>query len=99
MATLVEAGGWLEGVHLLSNGLVEKNEFGADAVALLHQPSVLAYFTEFLRKSAPAEAGDEYVKAVLAEMEKLAEIAKKDVLSGDDVKAVAGHTQTILSRF
>ena len=94
-ATLVQAGGWLQGAHLLSTALAEKN-LGGDAAGLVHQPSVLAYFTDFLNKSG---AGDPAVDAVLAEMTLLQAIADKDALEASDMAAVATHTGNILAKF
>jgi hypothetical protein len=98
IATLVQAGGWLQGANLLATGLSSKNLTG-DSAALLHQPTVLQFFMDFLKNSDPARAGDPDVGAVIQEMEKMALIAAKADLSGDDVKAVAGHTSAILARF
>ena len=56
-ATLVQAGGWLQGAHLLSSALAESGQ-GGDAAALLHQPTVVAHFTQFLKT---AGAGDSAV--------------------------------------
>ena len=97
IATLVQAGGWVEGVSLLSGALGASAN--ADAMALLHQPSVLAHFLSFLKDSAPARAGDASVGAVVSEMEKMAAIAAKDVLSAEDVSALNGHTKAILATF
>ena len=94
-ATLVQAGGWLQGAHLLSKSLAAANQ-GGDAAALLHQPTVLAHFKEFLNASG---AGDPAVDAVLEEMAKLEEIAAKDELAAGDMSAVAEHTGNILAKF
>ena len=94
-ATLVQAGGWVQGAHLLSSSLAAAGK-GGDAAALLHQPTVLAYFKDFLNK---AGAGDPAVDAVLAEMDKLEALAGKPALTIDDLNAIATHTGTILSSF
>lgn len=94
-ATLVQAGGWLQGAHLLSKALSAAGT-GGDAAALLHQPSTLAHFTEFLNKSG---AGDPAIDAVLAEMTKLQAIADKDALDAADMGLVATHTGNILASF
>jgi len=94
-ATLVQAGGWLQGAHLLSKSLADAGQAG-DAAALLHQPTVLAHFTEFLNKSG---AGDPAVDAVLEEMTKLQAIADKDVLEGSDMATIATLTGNILAKF
>lgn len=97
IATLVQAGGWVEGVNLLSGALAEG--FNADAAALLNQPSVLEHFLSFLKDSAPAKAGDDSVTAVIIEMEKMGALAGKDALTAEDVKALNGHAQAILAKF
>jgi hypothetical protein len=97
IATLVRAGGWVEGVHLLSGALA--GNFNADAAALLNQPSVLMHFLSFLRDSTPAKTGDDSVTKVIAEMEKMAAIAGKDALSVEDVTALNDHTKAILATF
>jgi hypothetical protein len=97
IATLVQAGGWVEGVNLLSGALADG--FNADAAALLNQPSVLEYFLSFLKDSAPAKAGDDSVTTVIIEMEKMGALAGKDALTAEDVKALNGHAQAILAKF
>jgi len=98
LATLVEAGGWVQGVYLLSTALGEKGLSG-DAASLLHQPTVLDYFTKFIKESDAGRAGDPDVISVIAELEKMQVIAAKTILTTDDVKAIAAHTAAILSWF
>jgi hypothetical protein len=95
VATLVQAGGWLQGAHLLSQTLAEAG-VGGDAAALLHQPSVLAHFMDFLNRTG---AGDPAIDAVLAEMTLLAVIASKDSLGASDMGGIATHTGNILAKF
>jgi len=98
LATLVEAGGWVQGVYLLSTALGEGGLSG-DAAGLLHQPTVLAHFTKFIKESDAGRAGDPDVIAVIGELDKMQSIAKKETLTSDDVKAVAAHTAAILAWF
>jgi len=98
LATLVEAGGWVQGVYLLSTALGEGGMTG-DAAGLLHQPTVLDHFTKFIKESDAGRAGDPDVLSVVAELEKMQSIAKKETLTSDDVKAVAAHTAAILAWF
>lgn len=98
VSTLVQAGGWVQGVHLLSKGLADAGQAG-DGAALLHQPSVLTHFTEFIKGSAAAKAEDPDVLAVIAELEGMSGIASKPELTVDDLKAVSTHTGNILARF
>jgi len=97
IATLVQAGGWVQGVNLLSGALAEN--FNADAAALMNQPAVLEHFLSFLKDSAPAKAGEESVGAVISEMEKMQALAGKDGLTAEDVTALNGHTKAILAKF
>jgi hypothetical protein len=97
-ATLVQAGGWVQGAHLLSTAL-SGAAISGDAAALLHQPTVLAYFLGFLKESGPGRAGDPQVAAVITEMEAMQILAAKPELSADDVQAVATHTGNILAKF
>jgi len=94
-ATLVQAGGWLQGAHLLSTALAESNQAG-DAAALLHQPTVVVYFTDFLRK---AGEGDAAVAGVLGSMEELGTLAAKPDLAVEDMKRASELTGTILKAF
>ena len=98
IATLVQAGGWVQGVHLLSSSLAESGQTG-DAASLVHQPSVLAHFTSYIQNSSAAKAQDPDVLAVIAELELLNSIAQKPALEVADLKAVSTHTGNILARF
>lgn len=98
ISTLVQAGGWVQGVHLLSKGLADAGQAG-DGAALLHQPSVLSHFTEFIKNSSAAKAQDADVLAVITELEAMSGIAAKPELSVEDLKAVSTHTGNILARF
>ncbi len=98
VSTLVRAGGWVQGVHLLAKGLSAAGQAG-DGAALLHQPSVLAHFTEFIKNSSAAKAQDPDVLAVIAELEALSGVAAKETLAVDDLNIVAEHTGNILARF
>ncbi len=98
VSTLVQAGGWVQAVYVLASGL-EKAGVAGDAAALMRQPTVLHYFMDFIRTSAPAQGKDPEVLAVLAEMEKLDAVASKPELNVDDVKAIAAATRAIVAKF
>lgn len=98
VSTLVQAGLWVQAVHLLSTAL-DKSGTAGDAAALMRQPTVVRHFTEFLKGSAPAQSGDADVLAVLAEMQKLEVVAVKPELLAEDVKLIAAATGAILARF
>ncbi len=97
-ANLVQAGGWVQGANLLAKAVRDAG-LGGDAALLLHQPSLLNYFLDFLKNSDPGRAGDPDVTAVIEEMQKMQAIAAKADLSTDDVKAIAAHTDAILAKF
>lgn len=98
LATLVQAGGWVQTVNLLSTSLSTAGTAG-DAANLMKQPTVVAHFREFLANSAQAKAGDEAVLGVLAEMKKLQEVASKKQLDLADIKTVQAASSAILSHF
>ena len=98
ITTLVQAGGWVQGVHLLA-GVLAEGGGSQEAPALVHQPSVLAHFSEFIKGTSAAKAGDEDVIIVIAELDAMSVIAKKEVLATEDLKAVATHTGNIIARF
>lgn len=94
-ATLVQAGGWVQGAYLLSTALAQAKQAG-DAAALLHQPTVVAHFAAFLRK---AGSGDPAVQAVLGPMEELGKLSAKAELSVDDMTRASELTSAILKAF
>jgi hypothetical protein len=94
-ATLVEAGGWVQGAHLLSTALAQAKQAG-DAAALLHQPTVVEHFSAFLRQ---AGEGDAAVKSVLGPMDELGKLAAKTELTVDDMTRASELTAAILKAF
>lgn len=98
VSTLVQAGLWVQAVHLLSTSL-DKAGVAGDAAALMRQPTVVRFFMDFIKGTAPAQSGDADVLAVLAEMEKLEAVAVKPELAVEDVKVISAATGAILARF
>jgi len=98
IATLVKAGGWVQGANLIAKTLVEQQKTG-DAAALLRQPSLLMFFLDFIKGTPDAKAGDTAVSAVIGEMEQMMALAQKDVLTAEDVSQIASHTDAILAQF
>lgn len=94
-ATLVQAGGWLQGAHLLSSSLAGAADVG-EAPTLLRQPTVLAYFMTFLES---AGGSDPAVASVLVEMGKLKDLAGSETLGAEQMTQVAAVTGTILKAF
>jgi hypothetical protein len=94
-ATLVQAGGWVQGAYLLSTALAQAKQAG-DAAALLHQPTVVAHFSAFLRQ---AGEGDVAVQSVLAPMDDLGELAGKAELTVQDMTRASELTAAILKAF
>jgi hypothetical protein len=98
IATLVQAGGWVQGANLIAKTLSEKQEIG-DAAALLRQPSLLRFFLDFIKGTPDAKSGDASVVAVIGEMEQMLALTQKDVLTSEDVAQIALHTDNILAQF
>ena len=94
-ATLVQAGGWVQGAHLLSTALAQAKQAG-DAAALLHQPTVVEHFAAFLRQ---AGEGDAAVQSVLGPMDELGKLAAKTELTVDDMTRASELTAAILKAF
>lgn len=94
-ATLVQAGGWVQGAYLLSTALAEAKQAG-DAAALLHQPTVVEHFAAFLRQ---AGQGDPAVDSVLGPMDELGKLAAKADLTVDDMTRASELTASILKAF
>jgi len=94
-ATLVQAGGWVQGAHLLSTALSQAKQAG-DAAALLHQPTVVEHFSSFLRQAGGDDAA---VQSVLGPMGELGELAAKTELSVDDMTRASELTAAILKAF
>lgn len=97
MVPLVQAGSWLEGTHLLSEAIVASGEWG-DALNLLRQPDVVAYFLAQL-KAADAQ-GTELPMVTLTRgtLEQMHDIAAKDSLTEEDVTKVRDLTRDLLNQ-
>lgn len=98
IATLVKAGGWVQGANLIAKTLGEQQTTG-DAAALLRQPSLLMFFLDFIKDTPDAKSGDKAVLAVIDQMEQMMAVAQKDVLTAADVGMIAAHTDEILAQF
>ncbi len=97
-STLVQAGGWVQGAHLLAKAL-EGREVTPDAGALFHQSSLVNHFIVFLQLSGPGRSGDPQVLKVIGQMEELREIAGQDPISGEQVARIAALTGEIMLAF
>ncbi len=97
-STLVQAGGWVQGAHLLAKAL-EGREITPDAGALFHQSSLVNHFIVFLQLSGPGRSGDPQVLKVIAQMEELREIAGQDPINGEQVARIASLTGEIMVAF
>jgi hypothetical protein len=97
-ATLVQAGGWVQGAHLLARALRRKGEAG-DGAQLLRQPSLVAHFQLFLRTSDPGRAEDPTVVKVLTSMDELRDIAGQEVIDAAMVERIAALTGDIIRQF
>jgi len=97
-ATLVQAGGWVQGAHLLAKALEAAGQAG-DGAQLLRQPSLVNHFQAFLRNSDPGRAEDPTVVKVLGSMDELREIAGQDVIDEAMVRRIVVLTGGIISQF
>lgn len=97
-ATLVQAGGWVQGAHLLARAL-RKGTVGPDAAMLFSQASLVHHFEQFLKASDPARAGDPRVSTVIEKISELRWIAGQDPITGDHVQEVERLTGEIIAAF
>ncbi len=97
-ATLVQAGGWVMGAHLLARAL-GKGEVTPDAAALFHQASLVYHFEGFLKNSDPARAGDPRLKTVIERIEELRWIAGQDEITAQQIKDIERLTGEIIAAF
>lgn len=92
---LIQAGSWLQGSYLVSGAIIEENKFDA-ASTLLRQPAVADYFLKYVQREGKEKAPDEVVKQLENTLIQLKEIASKDSLTEDDVKAIRSSTGDVL---
>lgn len=97
-ATLVQAGGWVQGAYLLAQAL-NRGELSPDASALFHQGSLVHHFESFLKASDPARAGDPRLATVIEKMGELRWLAGQDSLSAAQVKDIERLTGEIIAAF
>jgi hypothetical protein len=92
---LIQAGSWLEGAHLVSGAIEKEAKYDA-ASQLLRQPAVVNYFLKYVQREGSGKAPDAVVQQLEATLLKLKEIASKDALNEEDVKAIKASTGDVL---
>ncbi len=97
-ATLVQAGGWVQGAHLLARAL-GRGELTPDAAALFHQASLVHHFELFLKASDPARAGDPRLNTVIERMGELRWLAGQEALTQEQVRDIQRLTGEIIAAF
>ena len=97
-ATLVQAGGWVQGAHLLARAL-SRGKLSPDAAALFHQGSLVHHFEFFLKASDPARAGDPVVLGVIEKIGELRWLAGQETLTAAQVKEIEVLTGEFIASF
>ena len=92
---LIQAGGWVEGAHLVSGAITAEGKV-SEAGHLLRQPKVVEHFLTYVQREGSARASDEVVAKLEQSLLTLKEITSKDVLSGEDIQAIHGATGDVL---
>ena len=95
---MIQAGSWLEGVHLIATASLEAGKLSV-CDQMLKQPMIVEYFKEYTAQKGEDGAGSEgdvykYLSASLANLEKIA--AKTDPMTEADVREIAGLTGNLL---
>ena len=94
---LIQAGSWLEGANLLSRAVKEADQ-PETADELLKQPSVVAYFLEYVQKEGADKAPEAVTQKLESSLVTLEGIAKKsEPLTMDDVDVVITTTNDVLA--
>lgn len=93
---LIQAGSWLAGTNLVAGAVIkaEKPEAGTK---LLRQPEVAEHFVQYVRTDGADKAPAEVTKTLESTLTSLKEVAAKDSLTLDDVKAIETHTGNVLA--
>jgi hypothetical protein len=94
---LVQAGSWLEGTHLLAEAILASSERG-DALNLLRQPDVVAYFLAQLKAADAQGAEFPMVTLTRGTLEQMHDIAAKETLTEEDVTKVRDLTGDLLNQ-
>lgn len=93
---LIQAGGWLEGIHLVARAIKATGNLDA-ANNLLKAPSVAEHFLSYV-KSAPEGVDAQAQKTTVASLSALHAIASKEApLTEDDVDTIIAATGAVLS--
>jgi hypothetical protein len=92
---LIQAGSWLEGANLVSKAINDAGKYEA-AGDLLKQPSVVAYFQQYVATEGRDKAPSEVIDQLERTLKTLEEIVAKPSLGEDDVKKIEETTAAVL---
>ena len=92
---LIQAGSWLAGTNVVS-GAIDASGKPEAATKLLKHPEVVKYFLKYTETEGQAVAPPMIMAKLKVSLEKLSEVANKDVVGAEDVKAVYVTTGEVL---
>ncbi len=98
-STLVQAGGWVQGAHILARALRKQGDISPDAAALFHQASLVHHFEGFLKASDAARAGDPRLATVIEKIGELRWLAGQDPITAEQVTEIERLTAEIIAAF
>ena len=94
----LQAGAWVEAVHIISTTLASQDAAGSGA-HIFRQPFVVEYFLNYIRANAEKAGDGTLLEGVVPAMEELHTITQKEALTAEDVATIREKSGTILSRF
>ena len=93
---LIQAGSWLEGVHLISSALQKKGT--PSGINLLKQPGAAKYFMRYIDREGRQHAPVPIINQLKSTLNKLDAIANKESISIEDINMVQSETAALLSQ-
>ena len=92
---LIQAGTWLEGIHLISSAVVAKGD--VTNFDFLKQPGAARYFIRYIDREGRTQAPPVVIQKVKGTLETLEKIASKESISTEDLQTVQKETKALLS--
>ena len=92
---LIQAGTWIEGIHLVSSAAVANGK--VKDLSFLKQPGVARYFLRYVDREGRTKAPPVVMQKVKATLQMLEKVAKQDKISQEDLKSVQSETKTLLT--
>ena len=92
---LIQAGTWLEGIHLISSAVVAKGD--VTNFDFLKQPGAARYFIRYIDREGRTQAPPVVIQKVKGTLETLEKIASKESISAEDLQTVQKETKALLS--